>query len=158
VLAVPPETLGSLPGSVAAGRDREVRGAKHKSSFTFADLRRNALPGLPLPQEMFDYVNIYIQIPRFVHSFSSLLVHYSKGTIQTKSQEFHYSLKKHVKRCLQSSLRVFFYNKSSIIFQPDNSVFITEEKEGTARPRSKQLIGHSLVHFLKKLLFDPFPQ
>ena len=28
-LAVPPETLGSRPGSVAAGRDREVRGATH---------------------------------------------------------------------------------------------------------------------------------
>ena len=26
---MPPETLGSLPGAVAAGRDREVRGAKH---------------------------------------------------------------------------------------------------------------------------------
>ena len=29
VLAVPPETLGSSPGSVAAGRDREVHGATH---------------------------------------------------------------------------------------------------------------------------------
>ena len=29
VLAVPPETLGSCLGSVAAGRDREVRGATH---------------------------------------------------------------------------------------------------------------------------------
>ena len=29
VLAVPLETLGSSPGSVAAGRDREVRGATH---------------------------------------------------------------------------------------------------------------------------------
>ena len=29
MLAVPPETLGSRPGSVAAGRDREVRGATH---------------------------------------------------------------------------------------------------------------------------------
>jgi hypothetical protein len=29
VLAVPPETLGLSPGSVAAGRDREVVGAKH---------------------------------------------------------------------------------------------------------------------------------
>ena len=28
-LAVPPETLCSSPGSVAAGRDREVRGATH---------------------------------------------------------------------------------------------------------------------------------
>jgi hypothetical protein len=28
-LAVPPETLGSRPGSVAAGRDTEVRGATH---------------------------------------------------------------------------------------------------------------------------------
>jgi hypothetical protein len=28
-LAVPPETLGSHPGSVAAGRDREVRRATH---------------------------------------------------------------------------------------------------------------------------------
>ena len=28
-LAVPPETLGSRPGSVAAGRDQEVRGAMH---------------------------------------------------------------------------------------------------------------------------------
>ena len=29
VLAVPPETLGSRPRSVAAGRNREVRGATH---------------------------------------------------------------------------------------------------------------------------------
>ena len=29
MLAVPPETLGSSPGSVAAGRDREVHGATH---------------------------------------------------------------------------------------------------------------------------------
>ena len=29
VLTVPPETLGSSPGSVAAGRDREVHGATH---------------------------------------------------------------------------------------------------------------------------------
>ena len=29
VLAVPPESLGSSPGSVAAGPDREVHGAKH---------------------------------------------------------------------------------------------------------------------------------
>ena len=28
-LAVPPETLGSRPGSVATGRDQEVRGATH---------------------------------------------------------------------------------------------------------------------------------
>ena len=28
-LAVPPETLGSSPGSVAAGRDRGVHGATH---------------------------------------------------------------------------------------------------------------------------------
>ena len=27
--AVPPETLGSRPGSVVTGRDREVRGATH---------------------------------------------------------------------------------------------------------------------------------
>ena len=40
----------------------------YKSSLTFADLRRNALPGLPYPQEMFvlfDYVHIYVQIPPF---------------------------------------------------------------------------------------------
>jgi hypothetical protein len=30
-----------------------------------------------------------------------------------------------------------FSNKSSIIFQPDNSVFITEEKEGTAHLRGR---------------------
>ena len=29
MLAVPPETLGSSPGSVAAGHDREVHGAMH---------------------------------------------------------------------------------------------------------------------------------
>ena len=29
MLAVPPETLGSSPGSVAAGRDREAHGATH---------------------------------------------------------------------------------------------------------------------------------
>ena len=32
VLAVPPETLGSSPGSVAAGSDRDVHGAMHNWS------------------------------------------------------------------------------------------------------------------------------
>ena len=30
VLAVPPETLGSIPGTVAAGRDREAHGAAQR--------------------------------------------------------------------------------------------------------------------------------
>ena len=43
VLAAPPETLGSSPGSVAAGRDREVHGATH--NWPSVVRVREGLPG-----------------------------------------------------------------------------------------------------------------
>ncbi|XP_064820540.1 uncharacterized protein LOC135538579 [Oncorhynchus masou masou] len=46
--AVPPETLGSCPGSAATGRDREVRGATHNWPSVVRLGRANRTPATPV--------------------------------------------------------------------------------------------------------------
>jgi hypothetical protein len=57
--------------------------------------------------------------------------------IQTKSQNSSIPVCRNMSNDIYNQSLGYFYNTTSIIFQPDYSVYITEEKEGTARQRDR---------------------
>ena len=73
----------------------------------------------------------------FMSKYLCSRVQFTNPKAQCASAKSRRKVKSSIRVCRNMSNYVYnlslgyFYNKSSIIFQPDNSVFITEEKEGT---------------------------
>ena len=78
----------------------------------FDDLHRNALPGIPVPQLMFDLFDKVHHLCPYT-SFCQRLVNKSKRACnlqwkdRTNSKKLYYLSYKHIKRCIESIFRMF---------------------------------------------------
>ena len=98
----------------------------YKYSLTFDELHQNALPGIPVPQLIFDlFDKVHHLCPNTSFLFARLIHNPNSQGVGKSRQRFRRKyILQFVETCqtkYRINLQDIFYHKSSIIVQPENS-------------------------------------